>query len=130
VELTQSADRKARAADDALQTVAQVTIHNLARRGRGFPPCALCQPRGLWPLSLVSSQNGKRSKPKLHRSGTPLAIGIHSMNADEELRAAIARYLAALMARGYSAEQAIELLVEERKARIQNRRKALRVVDS
>jgi len=52
------------------------------------------------------------------------------MNADEELRAAIARYLAALMARGYSAEQAIELLVEERKARIQNRRKALRVVDN
>jgi hypothetical protein len=85
-------------------------------------------------LSLVSSQNGKRSKPKLHRSGTLLAIGIHSMNADEELRAAIARYLAALMARGYSAEQAkaaaLELLDVERKARIQNRRKALHVVDN
>jgi hypothetical protein len=64
----------------------------------------------------------------------PLAIGIHSMNADEGLRAAIATYLAALMARGYSAEQAkaaaLELLDEERKARIQNRRKALRVVDN
>jgi hypothetical protein len=38
------------------------------------------------------------------------------------------------MARGYSAEQAkaaaLEFLVEERKARIQNRRKALRVVDN
>jgi hypothetical protein len=56
------------------------------------------------------------------------------MNADEGLRAAIATYLAALMARGYSAEQAkaaaLELLDEERKARIQNRRKALRVVDN